>query len=906
MEKTYQPKKFESRIYKEWEEEKCFQPHGDRTKPTYLVTMPPPNVTGVLHQGHALFAAIEDTYVRWKRMKGFRTLWVPGTDHAGIATQLMVDRKLEKEGRSRLKEGREKFLEEAWRWTKEHGGVIQNQLRSLGSSCDWSRERFTLDEGSYRSVLESFIRLYHDGLIYRGKRLVNWSAGLNTAVSDLEVEFRSVDGSLYYIKYGLAGSPKDFLTVATTRPETMFADVAVAVHPEDNRYKKFHGRKVVLPLSNREIPVILDEHVDMEFGTGALKITPGHDHNDWEIGKRHNLEILSTISYDGTLTDLAGSLKGLSVLEGRKETVKKLGGFLLKQEPHQHDVGHCQRSGVIVEPLVSTQWFVKMKPLAQEALLAARGEDGKEPSLRFFPEFWRKTYFGWLDNIQDWCISRQLWWGHQIPAWYCEDCDFITVPASIKDPDPSKCGGCASTAIERDKDVLDTWYSSGLWPITTLGWPDEEAKDLVDFYPQAHLSHVRKQGHQVQALMETGSDILFFWVARMLMMCLYFMKGRLPFEDIYLHAMVRDDKGEKMSKTKGNVIDPMDIIEEHGADALRITLLVLSGGGKSVNFNKKRLEGYRGFLNKLWNASRFSLPFMEKENASYFEIPWTKEEIKGLTMEAHWILISLNKVVGQVDHHLSSYRVDQAFQSIYQFTWYEFCDWYLELSKLQDLKDKTNQKVLHYVLSSIVKLLHPMAPFITEEIYSYLPHSLEMNGLKKKRLILESSPQTIDTALGLSDQEAHSMEELKKIVEGIRSFRTENKISPKTAISVLLQTSREKDWDRISQKVCSLAKLSEVHLNKKEPKDGSFSKLSIGEFNFVIPLEGLVDSKAEMGRLGNKIKKMEKDLLFITNRLNNKNFTTRAKPELVEQEKQRKKDVQVQLDSLREALTELS
>lgn len=889
MESSYNPSQFEPQIYEAWEEAGLFKA-SDQSRagqPSFLITMPPPNVTGALHMGHALFVSIQDTFTRWKRMRGYNTLWLPGQDHAGIATQVMVERQVEAEGTSRQKLGREAFLKRVWEWKEEYGGTITDQIRSLGASCDWERELFTLNPRSSRAVRESFARLFHAGMIYRGERIVNWSSGLQTAISDLEVELKPVQGAFYHVKYLLADGSGDSLTVATTRPETIFADVAVAVNPTDERFKKFHGKEVIVPLTGgRRVPVILDDYVDKEFGTGALKITPGHDVNDWQIGQRHGLKTLTTIGKDGKLNELAGSFQGMVAAHSRKKIAEKLtaDGLLVKEEKHNYELGYCQRTGVVVEPLVSMQWFVKMQPMADMALRAASGDD---PALRFYPEYWRKTWFEWLNNIQDWCISRQLWWGHQIPAWHCGKCGKVSVPKGHADADPTACNFCGSKEIEQDPDVLDTWYSSGLWPISTLGWP-EKTPELETFYPTLRFDELRR-GLEAKALMETGSDILFFWVARMVMMCTYFMDGRLPFEDVYLHAMVRDEKGQKMSKTKGNVIDPLEITSQHGSDSLRLTLIALSGQGRNVNLDLKRLEGYKAFLNKLWNASRFALMQIKEQNVEKFEAP---EKIVGsLDFVDRWLLDELDRTVRQVNEDLVNYRPDAAFQAIYQFAWYEFCDWYLELVKIK----KGRLDVLCYGLDTILKLLHPMGPMVTERIYGELPWA------EKGRLSVQKFPE------GSGSLRAGDLTEFKALraaVEGIRNFRTENKISPKAAIPAFLETKDVALWNKIAPFVTGLARLNDVQVNQPAPA-GSSGKVATADFTFTLPLEGLVDKGAEKTRLQHEIKKVAEDVAFSEKRLGNEAFVARAKPDLVQQEREKMAAAQEKLRVLTEALHKL-
>jgi len=898
LESSYTPENFEEKIYTAAEESGMFRA---ASKPlpgqkTFLITMPPPNVTGALHIGHALFVSIQDTYARWKRMLGYDTLWLPGTDHAGIATQVMVEKQVAAEGGSRQQLGREKFLERVWTWKKEYGSTITDQIRVLGSSCDWDRELFTLDEKSSAAVKASFTKLYHDGLIYRGERIVNWSSGLQTAISDLEVELKPVQGAFYHIKYMLPDG-SDFLTVATTRPETVFADVAVAINPDDERFAKFKGKELVVPLSGRRVPVIEDSYVDQEFGTGALKITPGHDANDWAIGQRHGLKTLTTINKDGKLNELAGEFSGMVAAHSRKKVAEKLRelGLLAKEEKHNYELGYCQRTGVVVEPLVSLQWFMKMKPMAEMAVKAASGDD---PALRFYPDFWKKTWFQWLNNIQDWCISRQLWWGHQIPAWHCEKCSQITVPKDPKAAEPTHCVHCGSAMIHQDPDVLDTWYSSALWPISTLGWP-EKTQDLETFYPALRFEDPRN-GHEAKALMETGSDILFFWVARMVMMCTYFMEGKLPFEDVFLHAMVFDEKGQKMSKTKGNVVDPLDVTAKSGADSLRLTLLALSGQGRNVNLDLKRLDGYKAFLNKLWNASKFSLLQLEEQKKSTYRNPM--QHLSELDFIDRCLLEELNGVVKRVNEELTHYRPDAAFNAMYQFIWYEFCDWYLELVKVKSAKGGTNHPqgsldTLCYALDTLLRLLHPMAPAATERIYSELPWS------EKGKLMVQPFPLAHQGVIAQS-ADLEEFRALKALVEGTRSFRTENKISPKVPIPAYLQTEQKPLWEKIAKFVIALARLGDLKVNAPAPS-GAGGKVATREFTLTIPLEGLVDTSAEKTRLQNEIKRVRTDVEFSQKRLENPAFVERAKPELVEKERGTIAANQEKLAVLEEALKRL-
>jgi valyl-tRNA synthetase len=888
LEQSYTPENFEAKIYEASEDAGLFRADSRPRagQPTFLITMPPPNVTGALHMGHALFVSLQDCFTRWKRMLGYDTLWLPGTDHAGIATQVMVEKQVASEGTSRQKLGREAFLKRVWEWKHEFGGTITEQIRALGASCDWDRELFTLDTKSSNAVKASFTKLYHDGLIYRGERIVNWSSGLQTAISDLEVELKPVQGAFYHLKYMIEGT-QDFLTVATTRPETVFADVAVAVHPDDERYAKLKGKNVIVPLSGRAVPVIFDSYVDKEFGTGALKITPGHDANDWAIGQRHGLKTLSTINKDGKLNELAGEFAGMVAAHSRKKVAEKMKelGLLVKEEKHNYELGYCQRTGVVVEPLVSMQWFMKMKPMAEMALRASQGED---PALRFYPDFWQKTWFQWLNNIQDWCISRQLWWGHQIPAWHCEKCAGITVPKNEKDLEPTLCAHCGSAMIHQDPDVLDTWYSSALWPISTLGWP-EKTQDLETFYPRLKFDESRR-GLEAKALMETGSDILFFWVARMVMMCTYFMDGRLPFEDVFLHAMVRDEKGQKMSKTKGNVIDPLDVTSKSGADSLRLTLIALSGQGRNVNLDLKRLDGYKAFLNKLWNASKFAMMQLEEAKVTSFKNPM--ERLNELDFVDRWLLTELNECVKKVNEDLTIYRPDAAFNTMYQFAWYEFCDWYLELVKVK----KGSLDTLCYALDTILKLLHPMAPMMTERVWSELPWA------QPGKLLIQKFPVAASGKIA-SPSDLEEIRAMKAVVEGSRNFRTENKIPPRTPINAFLHTDRKPLWDKISRFVVALAKFGDVSTGPAP--GGASGKVATNEFTLTIPLEGLVDTSAEKARLQNEIKRVRTDVEFSLKRLENPAFVERAKPELVEKERATLTANKEKLAVLEEALKKL-
>ncbi len=704
--KAYNFQDTEQRIYAWWESQGFFQPANDPNKPDFdptkkpfVISIPPPNITGELHLGHAMFVSIEDLMIRYHRMKGEPALWVPGSDHAGIATQLQVERAMKTEGLTREDIGREAFIERTWAWKEKYGGIIQQQIRRLGASCDWTRERFTLDEGLCRAVREAFVRLYEKGLIYRGLRLINWSPSLRTAVSDLEVEHSQEPGTLYYFKYRLADDPEVFLPVATTRPETILGDTAVAVHPEDERYRAFIGRKALVPILEREIPIIGDEYVDSQFGSGALKVTPAHDPNDYEIAQRHNLEIINILNRDVTINENGGKYQGLEREACRKQIWQdmKNGGLVIKEEPYTLNVPRSQRGGEIIEPMVSEQWFVKIKPMAKSALAAV--QDGR---IRIVPEHFSKVYYNWMENIQDWCISRQLWWGHRIPVWYCEDCSGMTVARE----DPSQCQHCASENIHQDEDVLDTWFSSGLWPFSTLGWPDE-TEDLKYFYPTS--------------VMETGYDILFFWVARMIMSGLEFT-GEAPFHTVYLHGLIRDEHGQKMSKTKGNVIDPLIVMDKFGTDALRFTLLVGSAPGNDMNLSEKKVEANRNFANKIWNAGRFVINAIQ--NA-----PATPEGEPQWSAADEWMHARMRLLTRSVNRLFESYQFGEAGRQIYDFFWSEFADWYIEIGKLQ-LREGGDRAfytawTLLRVMEKTLRMLSPFTPFVTEEIWGHLKNSAQ-------------------------------------------------------------------------------------------------------------------------------------------------------------------------------------
>ncbi|ADY74095.1 Valyl-tRNA synthetase [Desulfurobacterium thermolithotrophum DSM 11699] len=867
---TYNPALFEDKWYRFWIEKGYF--HADEKKvlrgekPKFSVVLPPPNVTGVLHVGHALNSTLQDIICRWKRMKGFEVCWIPGTDHAGIATQWVVERELAKEGLTRHDIGREEFLERVWKWKDQYGSRIINQLKKLGTSCDWSRERFTMDEGFSKAVKKAFVTLYKEGLIYRGKRLINWCPRCHTALSDLEVEHEEEQGNLWYIKYPIVGED-DFIVVATTRPETMLGDVAVAVNPNDERYKHLVGKKVLLPIVNREIPIIADEYVDPEFGTGAVKITPAHDFNDFEVAQRHNLSAIQVMDDWGRIT--VSPFKGMDRFEARKAIVSMLKeeGFLEKVESHVHSVGHCYRCKTVVEPYLSDQWFVKTKPLAERAIKAV-----KTGEIRFVPKQWENTFFDWMYNIRDWCISRQIWWGHRIPAWYCKDCGHINVSEEV----PEKCENCGSTNLYQDEDVLDTWFSSAMWPFGTLGWP-KRTDDLKVFYPTD--------------LLVTGFDIIFFWVSRMMMMGYYFMKEK-PFSDVYVHALVRDEKGQKMSKTKGNVIDPLEMVEKYGADTLRFTLAALAAQGRDIRLSEKIIEGYRHFANKIWNIARFIFSALEnvemKEAVSY-------------APEDKWILSKLSKTVEIVDKELENYRFNDAAKAIYQFLWSEFADWYIEFSKQRVYKGTEEEKrtVLHVLLTVLrdaMKLLHPIMPFLTEEIYQKLPNK------DAESIVIAPWP----TSEFKFEEDEARVEIIKEVIRGIRNVKAELNISPSTLVDIFIKSEDDKLIETIEKMVASikqLAKVSEIH---------SVSEASSGCVSFFLPgievyvkVGELINVENEISRIMKKLKDIEKDIQKLERKLSNENFLKKAPKNVVEKNRKELEELKEVSEKLARTLQQL-
>ncbi len=872
LSKRYDPKEVGRRWYKYWLEKGYFKADDNSERPPFTIVIPPPNVTGSLHLGHALDNTLQDILIRYKRMSGFNTLWMPGTDHAGIATQNVVEKQLALEGTDRHALGREKFVERVWEWKEQYGGKIIEQLKELGASCDWDRQRFTLDEQLSKAVREVFVKLYEEGLIYRAKYITNWCPRCHTALSDLEVEYQDRHGHLYEIEYHLSDGSGS-LIVATTRPETMLGDSAVAVNPEDERYKPFVGKKVKLPLTDREIPVIEDSYVAVDFGTGALKITPAHDPNDFEIGKRHGLEQIKVIGDDGRMVNVSDNYLGLSREECRKRIVEELKeqGFLKSMKKHIHAVGDCYRCKTVIEPNLSMQWFVKAKPLAKRAAKAVR--DGE---MEFVPKTWENTYFEWMDNIRDWCISRQIWWGHRIPAWYCDDCGEVTVSLD----EVVQCYKCKSRKITQESDVLDTWFSSGLWPFSTLGWP-EKTKALETFYPTSVLV--------------TGFDIIFFWVARMMMMGLKFM-DKAPFSKVYIHALVRDAKGKKMSKSKGNVIDPLELMYKYGADSLRFTMCALESQGRDIRMSEKRIEGYRNFVNKLWNASRFVLMNLG-ENEKVKDI----SEIK-LDVTDRWILSRLQKTAFQANNALDKFRFNDLANILYSFTWNEFCDWYIEFQKtrLQSSEKEDSLAVLVYVLDKLLKLLHPIMPFVTEEIYQKLPGHGES-------IMVEEYPTRDEKFL---DETAEAeMKLVMEVLTSARTIRSELKIPPDNKLVAKLKCETEEIAGKVSAHADSirfLAKLSSLDISVEMERPPTSATAVMDDLEVYIPLGGIIDIDEEKARLEKEIAKAEKDIKFFEKKFSNENFVKNAPKEVLEKDMSRNEELKRLLVGLRDSVSWLS
>jgi valyl-tRNA synthetase len=894
--KGYEPHDVEKRWYAEWESKGYFHAAATSDKKAYSIVIPPPNVTGALHMGHALNNTLQDILCRWKRMQGYNVLWMPGTDHAGIATQNVVERQLAAEGKDRHELGREEFIERVWKWKAESGGQIIGQLKRLGASCDWERERFTMDEGLSKAVRKVFVSLYKEGLIYRANRLINWCPRCHTALSDIEVEHEDKKGHLWHIRYPIVGQPGKFLIVATTRPETMLGDTAVAVNPYDERYQNLVGEKVVLPLVNREIPIIADSYVDHEFGTGVVKITPAHDFNDFEVGARHDLDRINVLDESGIINAAGHQYEGMDRFAARTRIIADLeeAGLLEKIDDHAMSVGGCYRCKTVVEPYLSMQWYVNATKMAKPALAAV-----KEGKTRILPKQWENTYYDWMENIRDWCISRQIWWGHRIPAWFCDHCGHINVTMT----DPTHCSNCGSDEIRQETDVLDTWFSSALWPFSTMGWPDN-TEELKTFYPTACLV--------------TGFDILFFWVARMMMMGLHFMK-EVPFTDVYIHALVRDAQGQKMSKSKGNVIDPLTIIEEYGTDAFRFTLAAFAAQGRDIKLAEERIAGYRNFCNKVWNAARFTLMNLEG-----FDPNTIKMEELVFSEGDKWILHKLNETAKAVDETLSGYRYNESAMTLYQFTWSEFCDWYLELSK-QDLyngtpeRKQTVQYVLWYTLENLLRLLHPFMPFITEEIWQALPKDGSKGG--SKFVVQGFEPRTTNheqetASIMLADypvqraelcfpEAAANMERVMDVINGIRNIRGEMEVPPSKQIAVILSCGSAESMlimKHNENSIISLARISDLAIGQEIEKPEDASIQVAGDVQIFVPLRGLVNVEEEEKRLQKEIAKIDKEIDMFSKKLENPSFVDRAPVEVVAKEREKLAEVtgkkQVLEDSL--------
>ena len=877
--KVYEPREVEGRVYEMWEKNGCFEGHRDPDKRPFTIVMPPPNVTGQLHMGHAMDCTLQDILIRFKRMQGYAALWVPGTDHAGIATQIKVEEELRKsEGLTRYDLGREKFLERVWDWKHKFGNRIVEQQKKLGASCDWSRARFTMDEGLSNAVRHVFVSLYNKGLIYKGSRIINWCPHCVTALSDAEVEYKEKPGHLWHIRYPIAGEEGRYVTVATTRPETMLGDTGVAVNPEDGRYRDIVGKKCILPLVNKEIPIVADAYVDMEFGTGCVKMTPAHDPNDFEVGLRHNLESIRVLDDNGKVVEGYGRYSGMDRYEARKAIVADLEeqGYLVKVEEHTHNVGTCYRCGTDVEPIISAQWFVKMEPLAREALRVVN--DGE---VKFVPDRFSKIYTNWMENVHDWCISRQLWWGHRIPAWTCEDCGGMTV----SETDPTECQHCHSTHIRQEEDVLDTWFSSALWPFSTLGWPDESSEDFKYFYPTDVLV--------------TGYDIIFFWVARMIFSgCEH--TGKPPFHTVLIHGLVRDDKGRKMSKSLGNGIDPLEMADQYGADALRFNLITGNSPGNDMRFYTERCEAMRNFANKIWNASRFLMMNLTIDRC---ELP------DRLELEDKWILSKLNSVIPEVTENMERYELGVAAQKVYDFIWDSYCDWYIELTKTrlqgEDEDSKLRaQQVLCYVLTETLKLLHPFMPFITEEIWQALPHSGDY-------LMLQQWPQH-RAELDFPEEEK-AMELIMDAIRGVRARRAEMNVPPSKKAQLTVSTLERAVFEQGIPFLKRLAYASDVTVEGVTDAGSDDAMTAQGMVTVTthaarlfMPLAELVDLEKEKARIEKELKKNRAELDKLEAKLGNPGFVNKAPAHVVEAEQDRAEKLRALLAKLEESAASMA
>ena len=876
LENKYNPKDFEDELYEDWEKKGYFKPSMDKTKESFCIMMPPPNVTGKLHMGHALDGTIQDILIRFKRMQGYNTLWLPGSDHSAISTEMKVVEKLRKEGKTKQDLGREKFLEECWDWTKLYGGEIQNQQRKLGCSCDWDRRRFTLDKGLSDAVLEEFINLYNDGYIYKGTRMVNWCPSCNTAISDAEVEYKEEQSHLWHLRYKIKGEEK-YVEVATTRPETMLGDTAVAVNPTDERYKDLVGKVCILPIVNREIPIIADEFVDKEFGTGCVKITPAHDPNDYEAGKRNNLDFIEVFDSKTIMKDLMPEVEGMTAIEARPIIVDKLRelGALVSIEDYTHNVGTCERCKTKIEPRVSEQWFVKMKDLAKPAIDAIKNED-----VKFVPKRYEKTYFNWMENIEDWCISRQLWWGHRIPAYYCKECNHI----NISKERPEKCEKCGSINLEQDKDTLDTWFSSALWPFSTLGWPNKDAEDLKTFYPTNVLV--------------TAYDIIFFWVARMMFSGLYAMNKK-PFSDILIHGIVRDSQGRKMSKTLGNGVDPIEVIDKYGADSLRFSVLSGTTMGNDIRYMPEKLEQASNFANKIWNAAKF-ITMNRKEEEKIIEFSKENNLQEKLQVQDKWILNKLNKLVYEITNNIEKYDLGIAIDKIYNFMWNEFCDWYIEMAKISLYSDDEQEKIkTSYVLDKVfrtcLKLLHPFMPFITSKIYDNLVK------YDDKDLMVSSWPEKENIDY---EKEEEFIEKIKDIIVEIRNIRATKNIHPSKKSRLIFITNKyEQEIEEIKDILLKLGYGSslEIKVDNKEIPEDSINIIQEG-IELYIPQEGLIDKEEETKRLEEEKKRLEAEVLRCEKMLSNPGFVNKAPKAKVEEEQEKLKNYKDMLDKVLEKL----
>lgn len=844
--KTYDPQEVEDRIYDFWLNGGYFHATVDPEKKPYTIVIPPPNITGQLHMGHAMDETLQDILIRWRRMQGYSALWLPGTDHASIATEAKIVEAMRQEGLTKEDLGREKFLERAWAWKEKYGGRIVEQLKKLGSSCDWERERFTMDEGCNKAVREVFVRLYNKGLIYRGERIINWCPHCKTSISDAEVEFAEKDGNFWHIRYPFKDG-SGYLELATTRPETMLGDTAVAVHPDDPRYKDIVGKMLILPLVGREIPVIADTYVEQDFGTGVVKITPAHDPNDFEVGLRHNLEIINVMNDDGSINENGGKFAGMPGLEARKQIVKELEeqGFLVRIEPIKHNVGSCYRCHTVVEPRVSKQWFVKMEPLAKPAIECVR--DGR---VRFIPERMEKIYFNWMENIKDWCISRQLWWGHRIPAWYCEDCGETIVAMDA----PHTCPKCGSGKLHQDEDTLDTWFSSALWPFSTLGWPDQ-TEDLKYFYPTDTLV--------------TGYDIIFFWVARMIFSGMEHM-GEPPFKTVFIHGLIRDAQGRKMSKSLGNGIDPLEVIAQYGADALRFTLVTGNSPGNDLRFSQEKVEASRNFANKIWNASRFILMNIDGQDVPN-QLP------EKLALEDKWIVNQFNQVVKEVTDNLEHFEIGIAVQKLYDFLWDELCDWYIEIAKIRlqssdEEAAQTARQVLVWVMTGTLQLLHPFMPYITEEIWQSLPHEGESIMVSKWPVYEEAH---------CFQQAASDMQGIMDVIRAVRNRRSEMNVPPSRKTHLYIATAAEKVFQEGAPIIERLAFANGVEIGPAFEIEGAVNIVTSGAKAY-IPMDELVDKKAELARLTKELESAQKQYATTQQKLSNEKFLSKAPENVVE------------------------